>query len=145
MADPPRQGRPKRFYLASAFDLVREVQRLCDALEARGHIVAVKWWNLEGEAHKAKTADISDADFYDSDAVQATAARDFGGVATCDALVIVTDGPARKFNGAMIEMGYGLAHGKPCYALGRLDRSAMFAHVRHGMTFEEIVTEVESR
>lgn len=124
---------------------MREVQRACDALEARGHVVAVKWWNLEGEAHKAKTAPISESQFYGSDAVQATAARDFGGVATCDVLVIITDGPARKFNGASVELGYALAMGKECFALGTLDRSAMFAHVRHGFSLEGIIAEVEAQ
>lgn len=142
-----RQGvdSSKRFYLASAFDLVRDVQRVCDALEARGHTVPVKWWNLEGEAHKAKTAPITEGEFYASDAVKATAARDFSGVATCDALVIITDGATRKFNGASIELGFALAKGKPCYALGMLDRSAMFADVRHGLTLEAIVAEVEAQ
>lgn len=141
-----KSSRPgRRFYLASAFDLVREVQRIADVLAARGHIVAVRWWDLEGEAHKAKTADITDAEFYSSQAVQATAARDFGGVATADALILVTDGPARKFNGAAIETGYALAHRVPCYALGRLDRSAMFAHIRHGLHLDAIITEVEAR
>lgn len=140
----PQSSRPgRRFYLASAFDLAGEVALLCAELEKRGHVVAVKWWNLEGEAHKAKTASITDAEFYASQAVQTTAARDFGGVATADALILVTDGPARKFNGAAIETGYALAHKVPCYALGKLDRSAMFAHIRHGLSFEEIIEEVE--
>lgn len=137
--------RALRLYLASAFDPAKEVEGIAKAIEARGHLVPVRWWDLEGEAHKAKTAPITEAAFYQSRAVQATAARDFGGVASCDALILVTDGPARKFNGAAVELGYALAHGKPCYAYGQLDRSAMFAHVRHGLTLPQIIEEVEAR
>lgn len=136
-------GRPLRFYLASAFELAQKVQGIAECLEERGHLVPVRWWDLEGEAHKKKTALITEAAFYQSRAVQATAARNFGGVASCDALILVTDGPARKFNGAAVELGYALAHGKPCYAYGQLDRSAMFAHVRHGLTLPQIIEEVE--
>jgi nucleoside 2-deoxyribosyltransferase len=130
----------KRFYLASAFDLRERVQQIAAYLERHGHVVPVQWWDPSGDAHVSKTASGSDDEFYRRASVQATAARDFGGVATCDVFVLVAhDVEIRKFNGAAVELGYALALQKPAYAIGRLDRSAMFAHVRRARSIRDVL------
>lgn len=127
-----------RFYLASSFDMRARVQVVCDELEAAGHVVPVQWWDHTASSHEAKGAPGSDDEFYRRRDVQATAARDFGGVTVCEAFILVAHPTeVRKFNGAMVELGYALALGKPCFALGRLDRSAMFAHVQRVESVKE--------
>jgi nucleoside 2-deoxyribosyltransferase len=135
------RGRKLRFYLASSFALRDRVQGVCEQLESLGHFVPVQWWDHSAESHQMKAnAYITDDQFYASRSVQTTAARDFGGVTVADVVILVTD-PEKpiKFNGAMIELGYGLALGKKCFALGQIERSAMFAHVGRAERLEEIL------
>jgi nucleoside 2-deoxyribosyltransferase len=115
------------------------VQVVCDRIEKAGHAVPVKWWDHTSSAHEAKALPGSDDEFYSKPSVLVTAARDFGGVATCDQFVLVSDQNARKFNGALVELGYALALGKPCAVIGCLERSAMFAHVRRIEGIEELL------
>ena len=135
-----------RFYLASSFSLRERVQAVCGRLESLGHIVPVQWWDHTAEAHELKAAPGTDAEFYSRQSVQLTAARDLGGVATCDIFIFVADtDKARKYSGANVELGYALAHGKPCFVLGRLERSALYAHVVHAETLDEILERVPER
>lgn len=137
----------KRFYLASSFALGPRVQRICETLESMGHVVPVQWWDHSAESHKMKAdAYITEDQFYASRSVQMTAARDFGGVTVCDVFILVADEEKEsKFNGAAVELGFALALGKPCYALGKIERSAMFAHVKRRASIDDVVREVESR
>lgn len=108
-------------------------------------MVPVQWWDHSAESHQLKAAAyITEDQFYESRSVQATAARDLGGVTVCDVLVLIADPDKEtKFNGAAVELGYGLALGKPCYALGRIERSALFAHVRRKRSILDVLVDVE--
>lgn len=132
--------RPQRVYLASAFSLATEVERVCRSLEGLGFVIPVKWWDSESQSHKMKTdQSISDDEFYRQQAVVLAMARDFGGVGTCDTFVLVGTDVPRSFNGANVELGYALAHHKRCILLGNFDRSAMYAGCERVKTLNELI------
>ena len=117
-----------RVYLASSFDLAKYVSDICRSLESHGHIITVHWWVKDFE--KAIQKDSDDA-WYRDKQVQEISKRNFVGIETADVFLLVAHPTEkRKFNGANIELGYALALKKTCFALGKLERSAMYVPVQ---------------
>jgi len=139
-----------KVYLASSFSLIPFVVQVAEYLEASGHTIAVKWWAKDGfgvyseETHRQTCTDVPADLFYDKPHVRAIYQRDSAGVRACDALVIVAGGVPRKFNGANVEYGLALGHGKPCYSIGALENSALYYPVTRCKTLLELVDRLEA-
>jgi len=142
-----------KFYLASSFALVDRVQAACDALEAAGHTITVKWWNrkyyLPGEGN-VRTTDLKnrfnhldDEAFYSRPETKKSYLADYQGVKDADVFIIIAGDKRRAFNGANIELGIALGDNKPCFSLGVLDTSVLYYDVIKRATIEEIIGEVD--
>ena len=132
-----------KVYLASAFRLIPLVELVAARLEAAGHTIAVKWWAADGFDLRDKKADNDHPDvFYTDPVCRWIFDRDFNGVRQADVLVIVAGPEPRAFNGANVEYGIALAFGKPCFALGRLDNSAMYFPVQRCGSIEELLRKI---
>lgn len=114
-----------RAYLASSFSLTDQVERVHDALVDAGHIVPDLWWRDHRLADKHPDAG-TDA-YYDHPEVAEVARQHYQNIRECDVFVLVCpDDEPRKFNGANVELGYAYAHGLNVFAVGALERSAMY-------------------
>jgi len=112
-------------YLASSFKLVDRIESVCEVLEKNGHAVPDKWWRNNRLADKHPDAG-TDA-YYDHPEVSEVACQHYQNIQECDVFVLVCpDNEPRKFNGANIELGYAYAHGLDVFAVGALERSAMY-------------------
>lgn len=124
-----------KVYLASSFDLIKKVDALAKVLREKGHTVTVEWWRKD-----FKKLPLADVDWYEDARVTAISKRNFKGIREADIFVLIAPTLARKkFNGANIELGYALALGKPCYSVGRLQRSAMYVPVTKCDSIEEVL------
>lgn len=114
-------------YLASSFSLKDRVQRVRDALVDAGFEIADVWWDESKEQADLKVIDVPDTQWYWTSDVQQRALRHYENIQRADVFVLVcpTSG-TKKYNGANVELGYAFAHGLDCYAVGRLERSAMY-------------------
>jgi nucleoside 2-deoxyribosyltransferase len=126
-----------RVYLASSFALKGRVQSISDELALRGIETTVAWWRRDA---KERLAGLDDDDWYADGTVRGIFRADLAGVDSADALVLVCpeDAPC-KFNGANVELGYALAKGKPLFAVGKLDRSALYASVTRCADVQDLV------
>lgn len=116
-----------KVYLASSFDLVTYVSDIAKSLESHGHKITVKWWHKDFK----KAIQKPDDEWYKDGQVQDISRRNFEGIETADCLILVAHpNEPKKFNGANIELGYALALKKPCFALGKLERSAMYVPIK---------------
>jgi len=116
-----------KVYLASSFELIKYVQDINHALETHGHKVTVQWWHKDFK----KAVQKPENEWYEDREVQEISRRNFSGIEEADCLILVAHPTEpRKFNGANIELGYALALKKPCLALGKLERSAMYVPVK---------------
>jgi len=116
-----------KLYIASAFNLVPDVEAVVRWLEADGHSITVKWWSKDGFDLRDKKADNDNPDaFYQDPVCELIFKRDFGGILEADAFVLIAGAAPRAFNGANVEYGIALAHGKPCFSIGKLDNSALY-------------------
>lgn len=112
-------------YLASSFSLSDRVQRVYEALELAGHEVPDVWWNED-----LKEIDLPDDEWYEHPDVEAIAERHWNSIEQADTYILVCPpNEPKKYNGANVELGYAHAHGLDCYALGALERSAMYVPV----------------
>lgn len=128
-----------KFYLASSFDLKQQVVSVATSLKARGHSITVEWWHYD-----YKQRDIPDASWFVESEVVDVSNRNFQGIEDCDRFVLIADSETpRKFNGANIELGYALALQKPCYSLGKLERSAMYVPVIRCDSLDDILGEAD--
>ena len=119
------KGEKVKVYLASSFELVKTLKNVARILENHGYAITVKWW-----VRDYKKIDLPDEEWYTRDDVKAISERNFKGIRKADILILVAgNDKARKFNGANIELGYALALRKPCYSMGKLERSAMYVPV----------------
>lgn len=126
-----------KFYIASKFGLADRVKKIAAILKAKGHEITVEWWNRD---YKKFMPNEEDELWYHHFKVIEVSKRNFEGIKKADRFLFVApvDIPT-KFNGANIELGYALALGKPCYSLGKLDRSAMYLPVKRCEFIEEVV------
>ena len=124
-----------KVYLASSFDLIKKVDALAKVLREKGHKVMVEWWRKD-----FKKLPLADVDWYEDARVTAISERNFQGIREADIFVLIAPTlTSKKFNGANIELGYALALGKPCYSVGRLQRSAMYVPVTKCDSIEEVL------
>jgi nucleoside 2-deoxyribosyltransferase len=124
-----------KVYLASSFDLTKKVEALAGVLRKNGHVVTVEWWNKD-----FKKLPLTDVDWYEDARVTAISERNFRGIREADIFVLIAPTlTSKKFNGANVELGYALALGKPCYSVGRLQRSAMYVPVIKCESMEEVL------
>jgi nucleoside 2-deoxyribosyltransferase len=126
-----------KVYLASSFALKGRVQAITDELASKGVETTVSWWRRDA---KERLAGLGDDDWYADGTVQEIFRTDLAGVDAADALVLVCpeDAPCR-FNGANVELGYALAKGKPLFAIGKLERSALYASVTRCADVRDLV------
>jgi len=124
-----------KVYLASSFSLIQKVEASAEVLREKGHIVTVEWWHKD-----YKKLPFADVDWYEDPRVIAISERNFRGIREADIFVLIAPTlTSKKFNGANIELGYALALGKPCYSVGCLQRSAMYAPVTKCDSVEEVL------
>lgn len=130
----------RRVYIASSFSLKDRVQRTYEALTDAGHEVPDVWWDESKEQAALKVIDIPDEEWYQHPKVVQRAKRHWETIRGCDTFVLVCPSEGtKKFNGANLELGYSYGHGLDAYALGTLERSAMYIDPR-----EEYVEQVGS-
>lgn len=126
-----------KFYLASDFNNVKEVERVATLLQRKGHKITCEWWHFDSK--KAFKKD-SDPIFYMMQSVRALYLRNLDAIREADAFILVCPmDKAVKFNGANIELGFALALGKPCFSLGLLQRSAMYVPVHKVMYLDHLL------
>lgn len=115
-----------KIYIASSFDLVSLVKETAEVLRNYGHEITQEWWNFDYK----QILKSDDKLWYQLLEVQEVSRKNFEGIKQADCLLFVADPELpRKFNGANIELGYALALGKPCFSIGKLQRSAMYVSV----------------
>ena len=121
-----------KFYLASSFELADQVQKFADVLKDEGHEITIEWWH-----HNYKLISIPDNAWYQDQEVRKVSKRNLKGIRDCDAFILFGLDKPKTLCGANIELGYALGIGKPCFAIGRLSRSAMYVPVkRYDNAFE---------
>ena len=115
-----------KFYLASSFDLVERVKKVVAILRKDGHEITVEWWHRDYKQLPIQ----NDEEWYGHPKVREISERNFDGIRACDRFLFIgpSDRPT-KFNGANVELGFAHALGKPCFSLGKLERSAMYVPV----------------
>lgn len=125
-------------YVASSFGLKDRIEAVYRELLNAGHRVPDVWWN-----ENVKTMDLPDAEWYDHPEVRAMADRHWKNIEYADTFVLVCppDEP-KKYNGANIEFGYALATGCECYAVGALERSAMYQPIHRVDTIAALIDEL---
>lgn len=131
-----------KIYLASSFDLVTETEHASGYLEAKGHVITVKWWSADRVDICEKKADLGSDDFYDDPLCEVIFLKDVKGVRDADALVLVGGDPPIKFNGANVELGMAYALGKPCFSVGHTVHSAMYYPVKRCRNLGELALEL---
>jgi len=134
----------KTVYIASSSKFVDDCKKLEEWLFEKYEVEVTRpWWRhyfKEYEKYKA----MSDQEFYSDTKVQLVPVLDFKGVDDAD-LVIILVKDRYKLTGALIEMGYALAKGKPVIVFGKMKRSAMAGqciHVQGGYDELEQVLEL---
>lgn len=130
-------------YLASSFSLRDRVQFVCDSLETHGFAVPDQWWHdADGQAD-LKEIDKSDDLWYQDERVIEKANQHWSTINVVDAFVLVAPAhDTKKFNGANIELGYAIANDLPCFAVGRLERSAMYQPVTQVGNSQQLIDEL---
>jgi len=114
-----------KIYIASSFELLPYVKEIAETLENLGHTITRKWWTFD-----YKTINIPDKEWYKLQEVKKCSLLNFKAIQETDCLLLVAHPfVPKKFNGANIELGYALALGKPCFSIGKLQRSAMYVPV----------------
>lgn len=143
-----------KVYVASSFSLIPRVERVVKVLEDWGYEITVKWWarvyQVEGLGAQATQdlkkiyAGLPPGEFYERPETLKSYLSDLGGIDEADALVLV--GPKVASRGALvganIELGYALGKGKPCFSVGALMNSAMYAGLTQCRTYGELAQRV---
>lgn len=138
-------------YIGSSFSLKDRVQHVYETLTEAGHKVPDVWWDESREQADLKVLDLPDEEWYKNPTVQQRAERHWKWIAECDVFVIVCppNGETKKFNGANLELGFAFATGSHCFAVGQLERSAMYigpdgSPVVQVDTAEELLSAIQS-
>lgn len=128
-----------KIYIASKFPLVDRVRKVASILKAKGHTITCKWW-LRDYKKIMENEDIET--WFHHFKIREVSERSFKGIREADIFILIAPSDkATKFNGANIELGYALALKKPCYSIGKLERSAMYFSVKRCEFIEEILEE----
>lgn len=126
-----------KIYLASSFSLSNAVETLSNLLEAKGHIITVKWWHKD---FKKAFGTISDNEWYNLPKIKMICERNFRGIDKADILILFAPTiEAKKFNGANIEVGYAIGKGKRVLSVGKIERSAMYLPIERCGNMEELL------
>lgn len=105
--------RRESFYIASKWENRFRVAELAKQLEALGHTISHKWFDIEA-------AYMQDAPVH--------ARLDFRGVKECTIFVALFD-LAWPYLNAYVELGIALGSDKPIYIIGEHDRSCLFTQL----------------
>jgi hypothetical protein len=125
-------------YIASSFDLTDRVEKVYQALTDAGYEVPDIWWHRD-----LKGIGLPDEEWYQHPYVVTIANRHWNSIENVDVFVLVApEEQPKKYNGANIELGYALGNGLDCYAVGELERSAMYEPVTRLDSVEELVDEL---
>jgi len=115
-----------KIYIASSSRFIDDCEILADQLKADlKFTITRKWWDHYIKDEPQFT-NISDMEFYANPQVEMIRELDFKAVREADMVVIITR-DEYKLTGALIELGYALALGKPVFLLGQFKRSAMIS------------------
>ena len=141
-----------KFYLASSFDLVDKVEKVCKAIEGYGHSITVKWWSREYDIPnegKVKTTilksrfnKVESDKFYNRPEVRRSYLDDFSGVTNADVFIFISDEKTKIYNGANVELGIALANNIICFSIGELTNSVLYYDVLKRNNIEEILKEL---
>lgn len=128
----------KSIYLASSFDLTDRVQSVFERLVNAGHSIPDVWWHKD-----FKELNCPDDAWYEAEQVKAVFERHKESILKCDTFVLVCpESGSKKYNGANWECGFAAAHGLDSYALGDLERSAMYAGLTRVDTVDDLLDEL---
>lgn len=117
-----------KIYLASKFALKDKVEYISQNLINEGHDITCRWWDDDIKSMQLKNNDEKDSAWYKHPEVLKICHRDFTGVNSCDACVLISDeSKSLSFNGANVELGYAYARNKKIYILGKVDRNALYS------------------
>ncbi len=141
-----------KFYLASSFDLIDKVEKVCNSIEGYGHSITVKWWSKEYDIPnegKVKTTVLKDRrlnmiseQFYELPETRRSYLDDFRGVINADIFIFIADEKTKIYNGANVELGIALANNIICFSIGKLTNSVLYYDVLKRNSIEEILKEL---
>ncbi len=94
-----------RVYLAGVFVEKDTMPRMAAAIEAAGHSITHKWWEVESKPYGERT----DAEKCEQ------AMLDVSGVRNADAIILIN---SSKSEGKAVEQGIAIAKGIPIFAVG---------------------------
>lgn len=121
----------KKFYIASSSKFMSDCEKMAYVLEEKynGYITR-KWW-VDYIRDGPRFKDMPALEFYAHPQVQSVNTFDFEAIKEADYVIVLTSQADYKLTGALVELGYATALGKPVFVIGQLKRSAMFAHCIH--------------
>jgi len=126
----------KKIYVASSFSLVPTVKMVADSLKKCGYIITQEWWRFDYKSILKNDDEL----WYLLPKVRNISKANFEAIKRADCLLLVADSETpQRFNGANIELGYALALGKPCFSIGKLQRSAMYVPVTQCSNLKEVL------
>lgn len=121
-----------RVYVASAFGNLAEAREVMAALRAAGHVITHDW--TQDRLEPDWTPEQKDA------YLQNSGRKDFEGVCTANALVLVNHADCRD---SMTEFGIALGLYTPVYVLHRERRASVFFHrATHVSSIAELLWEI---
>lgn len=126
-----------KIYIASSFDLIDKITKVCHVLEEHGHEVLVKWWTRLDL--KKKFEELTEEEFYDEWENQNAFEMDLNGVMACDVLLFVADDEPKYYGGADVELGIAIGNHKRCMVLGKLRKSAMYYPVYRAKDLDDVL------
>lgn len=92
-----------KLYIAAPWVHRNDAREVAKLLEAEGHVITHKWWDVEGE-------------YDDHEKTTECAFDDYEGVYNADRLVLLD---TQKSEGKAVEQGLALGFGIPIIAIGR--------------------------
>ena len=141
-----------KLYIASSFSHIPRVRRVTLALESAGHTITEKWWDRRYEVDgmdvhtadlHARDEDLNPEEFYSIPTVYQSFLSDLTGLKQADALLFVASDVPQKYNGAAVELGIAIGDCKPCYLLGELETSVLFAPLKRCKDIDQLLGEID--
>lgn len=106
-----------KIYIAAPWKTRSEMPEIASKLEAQGHTITKKWWDVEDVAEESARA---------PEVLRQQAVDDFEGVRTADLVLVIN---SAKSEGKAFEQGVAVAHSKPIIIVGK--RGEFSANVFH--------------